>query len=83
MPVGCRVTHSFVVVDVPTHTEDRIRVQLTVGGNTIEYTGKLTTKTADLTTFKINTNDVIYTRGTGYSGWDIRNYYLEITMGWS
>ena len=36
---------------------------------------------ADLTTFKIHINSVIYTRGVRYVGWDIGNYYLETPMG--
>ena len=64
-----------------THKEDPIRVSLTVGGNRIEYPGKSTTKTANITTFKIHTNYVISTRGAIYAGWDIGNYYLETPMG--
>ena len=58
-----------------------IRVRLTVGGNIIEYTGKVTTKTADLTTFKIHINSAIPTQIAQYARWDIGDYYLETPMG--
>ena len=61
--------------------EDPNRVQLTVGGNRIEYPGKLTTKMAYLTTFKIHINSVISTQGARYACWDIGNYHLETLMG--
>ena len=64
-----------------THNEYLIRVRLTIGGNIIEYTVKATTEMADLTTFKIHINSVIYTRGARYDRWDIGNYSLETPMG--
>ena len=63
--------------------EDPIRVQLAIGLNRIEYPVKVTTKTADITTFKIHINSLSSTRGLRYARWDIGNYYLEIPMGWS
>ena len=41
--------------------KDPIQVRITVGENLIEYPGKLSAKTADLTTFKIHINSVIST----------------------
>ena len=61
--------------------EDPIRVRLTIWGNCIEYQVTLSTKTADLATFKIHINSVIFTRGAKYAGWNIGNYYLETPMG--
>ena len=75
------VTYSHILVDVQPQKEDPNRVRLAVGGNRIEYTGKLRTKTADFITFKIHINSVIYTRGARYDRWDIGNYSLETPMG--
>ena len=50
--VGRTVTYSLIVVDVLPQKEKQIWVSLAVGVNIIEYPGKVTTKTADLTTFK-------------------------------
>ena len=77
------VTYSFIVVDVRPQKEDPIRVILAVGGNKIEYPVKVTTKTADLTTFKIHINSMISKQGARDAGWYIGNYYLEAPMGWS
>ena len=74
--MGQIVTQSQIVIKVLSQKEYPIQVQLTVGGNRIEYQGKVTKKTAEITTFKIHINTVISTRGAKYSGWKIRNYYL-------
>ena len=77
------VTYSRILVDVQPQKEDPNRVRLAVGGNRIEYTGKLRTKTADFITFKIHINSVISTLGAGYFGWYIGSYYSETPMGQS
>ena len=78
--VRCTITYSHIIVDVQRHKEDTIIVKIALGGHRIEYTGKVTTKKADLTTFKIHINSVS-TQGERYAGWDIGNYYLETPMG--
>ena len=83
IPVGYTVIYSHIVVDVQPHKVCTIIVRLTVEGNIIKYRGKVTTKTADLTTFTIHINSVIFTRGARYAWWDIENYYLKTPMGWS
>ena len=50
--VGRTVTYSLIVVDVLPQKEKQIWLSLAVGVNIIEYPGKVTTKTADITTFK-------------------------------
>ena len=47
------VTYARIVVDFCPQKEDPNRVWITVGGNLINYPGKLTTCTADITTSKI------------------------------
>ena len=81
IPVGRIVTCSQIVVGVRPQKEEPIQVLLTVGGNCIEYTVKVSTKTVDLTTFNIHINSVISTIGAKYAGWDIGNYYLETPIG--
>ena len=46
------VTYSHIVVRVRPHKEDPIMVNFPVGENFIEYPGKVSTKTEDLTTLK-------------------------------
>ena len=74
------VIYSHIVVDVRPQKEYLIRVRITVGGNHIEYQGKVMTKTADLTMFKLHVNSAVLTRGARYTGWDIGNFYLETPM---
>ena len=62
------------------HNKEPIRVRITVGVNRVEYPGKLTTKTADLTTFKIYINSMVSTQGARCDAWDIGSYYLDTPM---
>ena len=55
---------------------DPNRVRITAGGNLIEYTGELTTRTADLTTSKILWNSVLSTPKAKFMCLDIKNVYL-------
>jgi len=51
------------------------------GGNLIDYTGKLTTRTANLTNSKILWNSVLSTKDAKFMEIDISNYYLGTPMG--
>jgi hypothetical protein len=53
---------------------------LTAGGNLIDYPGKLTTRTADLTITKLLWNSVISTEDSCYMCLDIENFYLSTPM---
>ena len=69
-----------IVVNILSQKEDLIRIRLAVGGNLIEYPGKGTTNTADLTYLKLHIHSFIYNRGAKYAVWDIGNYYIETPM---
>ncbi|KAL7549119.1 hypothetical protein ACHAWF_015108 [Thalassiosira exigua] len=53
---------------------------MTAGGNLIKYAGKLTTRTADITTAKIIWNSVLSTPGAKYACFDISNMYLHTPL---
>jgi hypothetical protein len=53
IPSDWTITYACVVVDYRPQKEDPNRVCITVGGNLIDYPGKLTTRTADLVISKI------------------------------
>ena len=53
IPRGKVVTYARIVVDFRPQKEDPNQVQITAGGNLIDYPHELTTRTADLTTTKI------------------------------
>ena len=80
IPKDRKVTYGRLVVDYREQKEDRNWVQLTAGVNLIEYPGKSTTKTADLTTSKVLWNSVLSTTLAKIMCIDIRNFYLCTSM---
>ncbi len=74
------VTYTRIVVDYRPQKADPNCVQLTAGGNLIEYPGELTTRTADLTTTKMLWNSVISTDDARYLCLDIKKFYLGTPM---
>jgi hypothetical protein len=74
IPKDCTVTYAHVVVDFCPQKADPHQIRITAGGNLINYPGKLSTRTADLTTLKLMWNSVLSTPGA--KGWDIKNFYL-------
>jgi hypothetical protein len=62
------------VITNPTKKEKE-RVRLTVGGDRLDYSGDVTTSTADITTFKILINSTLSTADTVMM-MDIKNYHL-------
>jgi hypothetical protein len=51
-------------------------VRLTVGGDILDYSGDVTTSTADITAFKILINSTLSTEDAAMMMMDINNYYL-------
>jgi hypothetical protein len=58
------------------HKSDPHRVWMTVGGDSIEYPGEVSTKMTDLTVTKAIFNIVYSTKAALYMNMDIKNYYL-------
>jgi hypothetical protein len=48
----------------------------TVGGDILDYSGDVTTSTADITTFNILINSTLSTEDAAMIMMDIKNYYL-------
>ena len=57
------ITYTRLLVNSRPQKDDPNRVRITAGGNLIEYTGELTTRTADMTTAKILWNGILSTEG--------------------
>jgi hypothetical protein len=81
IPKGRKVTYGSFVVDIKEHKEEKERTRLTIGGDTIEYPGDKSTRTAGLTTAKILINSVISTWGAKFLVIDITNFYLNTPLG--
>ena len=69
----------IVVIYLPQKTEKE-RIRITVGGNSINYTDNVSTKTAKITTATIMFNSVISTKNAQFGVMDIGNFYLGIPM---
>ncbi len=80
IPPNPMVTYARMVVDFCPPKADPHRVQITTGGNLINYPGKLLMWTADLTTSKLMWNSVLSTKGTKYMCLDIKNFYLTAPL---
>jgi hypothetical protein len=77
--LNCRVCLR-VVIDFHPQKADPHRIQITAGGNLINYPGKLSTLTADLTTSKLMWNSVLSTEGAKYMCLDIKTFYLSAPL---
>ena len=76
IPKDCVVTYARVVVNHRPQKTDPNCIRITAGGNLINYPGKLTTRTADITTSKLHWNSIFSTPGTKYMCLNKNNFYL-------
>ena len=60
--------------------EDPNRIRITAGGNLIDCNGKLTVKTANINTAKLNWNSVVSTALAKYVCIDIKSFYLSVAL---
>jgi hypothetical protein len=58
IPKYRKITYGKIVCDYKPHKKEKERVRLTVGGDILDYSGDVTTSTADITTFKILINSL-------------------------
>jgi hypothetical protein len=75
-----RATYLRIVASLKPHKEEKHRVRFTVGGNLIDYKGKVSTHTADLPNVKILVNSTFYTPGAKFMTADIKDFYLNTPM---
>ena len=80
IPGDQTVTYARIVVDYRPQKSDPNRVRIATGGNLIDYSGELTTRTADLKTSTLVWNSVISTKDARFMGINIRNFYLGTAM---
>jgi hypothetical protein len=73
-------TYAKVVVTYCPQKENPYQIRITAGGNLINYPGKLTTPTADMTTAKLHWNSVLSTPNACYMCLNIGNFYLSATL---
>jgi hypothetical protein len=73
-------TYANPVVDYCPQKEDPHRIQITAGGNLINYKGNASVHTADLDTAKLHWNSVISTKNARYMCLDIKIFYLTAVL---
>ena len=73
-------TYARIVVVYQPQNKDKTESELQRGGNIINYSGKLTTITADVTTSKLIWNSVISTLNTHYMCVYAENFYLATRL---
>jgi hypothetical protein len=72
--------YAKVVIAHQPQKEDLNCVQITAGGNLMNYPGELTTRTANITTAKLHWNSILSTPKAKYICLDIGNFYLSATL---
>ena len=79
-PKDQTVTSGGIVIEIrPIKPETHI-TRIAVGGNLMDYPGKFSTPTADLTTLKVFLNCTISTPGAHFMTEDIRKFYLNTLL---
>jgi hypothetical protein len=71
-----KITYGKIVCDYKPHKTEKERVGLTVGCDKLDYSGNVSTSTADITTFKVLINSNISTEDAAMMMMDIKNYYM-------
>jgi hypothetical protein len=76
IPNDRKITYGKIVCDYKPHKKEKKRVRLTIGGSRLDYSGDVTTSTADITTFKILINSTLSAEDAAMMMMDIKNYYI-------
>jgi hypothetical protein len=76
IPKDRKITNGKIVCDYKPHKKEKERVQLTVGGDMLDYSGDVATSTADITTFKILIYNTLSIADVAMMMMDIQKYYL-------
>lgn len=77
LPHGHQATYLRIVAKERPLKAETKRVRFTVGSNRIDYPGKVSTLTTDLTTIEPLLNSVISTPGARFATANISNFYLN------
>lgn len=75
-----RLRISRTIVDIQPKKEDPNRVQITEGGDGLNYYGETVTETAFIETVKILINSVLLTKNTRFMSIDISNFYIQTDL---
>jgi hypothetical protein len=76
VPINRKATYMSIVAAIKPHKAETHRIRAVVGGNLIDYPGKVSTPTANLITIKCMLNSTISTKDAKATTLDISNFYL-------
>jgi hypothetical protein len=80
LPAGHKATYLRIVAAIKMHKVETHRIRFTVGGNRINYKGKVSTPTANLETIKILLNSTVSTPNAKMLTANIESFYLGTPM---
>ena len=80
LPTGRKATYLRVVATYKPTKKEPHRIRFTAGGDRIEYHGKVSTQTAELTTIKLLINSTLSTPNAEFMTMDIKDFYLNTPM---
>ena len=80
MPEGRKATYLNIMASYRPQKAEKERVRFTVGGDRIDYKGKVSTPNAELTTVKLLLNSTISTKDAKFMTYDLKDFYLETPM---
>jgi hypothetical protein len=80
IPNDRKITYGEIVCGYKLHKKEKEHVRLAVGGDILDFSGDVTTSTADITTFKILINSTLSTKDATMMMMDIKNYYIGIPL---
>ena len=79
-PANRKATYLRVVCEHKPAKPDPYRIRFTAGGDKVDYLGKVSTPTVDITTVKCHLNSVISTSNARYMTVDLQDFYLNTPM---
>ena len=80
VPQGKTPTYLRIAINYRPEKTDPFRVRFTAGGDRVQYSGNVSTPTADISTVKILLNSIISTKGARCLGLDLKLFYLNHIM---
>ena len=80
IPQGEKAVYTRLVVDLRTNKAVLERLRMCMGGDKIESVMETTTRTADLTTYKLHMNGLVSTPGARFAGGDVKDFYLNTPL---
>jgi hypothetical protein len=80
VPTGRIVTYARFCANIRQQKEETRPFRITVGGDRIDYLGKVSTKTAGLTTIKLLLNSVVSKPNGHFMTADVKNFYLNTPL---